>query len=711
MYSIKQLSTLLLTDNARSLLACAGSCVGAKLQQQLSWLKDRSAEVSEIGYRYGVPVQADRAWEVWRPHQVVKQLTTSGAAWKHVQMEVPTSQTSRVNIRSDNPSSLIIMDNCFVKDGADAVQEHHGRGARKDFVVSTTLQPHRGKHHATAWGSAGYSQELLDSYASNELKFDTEKLHSLGLAIGTLQRYAERTGVQIFIEPSVRELVGNKHCMQYTVVDMRHMGDRVRFYSSAFGMPNNHRAQRPGFRDPSPRLPRLLTDVNDVKRFIAEFFMSGTLCVGHRGCLRTPANYIEYLELEQEHLNHIDRQQFTILSCHPASDGCYPWAERCGIHPVTGEVGVGWLTYPEQYRWNNKPSSTLPGATLESGPLEQDRRWSAGRLDHPVVTLRFQTPREMFQHLTKDLRDNFPNRPFVGMDTEGKDPIAKVGFQIYNTTYILGTVTEYDRQVLNDFLDIIIQIEGILVLDRDDGGQDPAGDAFILGDRRQRLSIVNLYAELTRDGRYMPEDAYPLHVEGAEIRRTRSFPVWSHSLIHMLDAAAPTRYFYVKPKGIHHISARQEMRSRSKDRGGVASGISRWTQRRVPDEMLVYLATDAVVIRNIALSIYRDVDPQQLRHTQADKGPFHYLLSLRHITGVDPSSYCFPPPGYCPPSPTYSPLPSPSALCHLTATESLPEDEEVFEKLIAAVVEDFAREELDRIRRLGPELARSRIHY
>ena len=60
----------------------------------------------------------------------------------------------------------------------------------------------------------------------------------------------------------------------------------------------------------------------------------------------------------------------------------------------------------------------------------------------------------------------------------------------------------------------------------------------------------------------------------------------------MLDAVAPTRYFYVKPKGIYWVDAQQKQ-----------DGRSRWEQRRVPDEMLVYAATDAIITRNILKAV------------------------------------------------------------------------------------------------------------
>jgi hypothetical protein len=61
----------------------------------------------------------------------------------------------------------------------------------------------------------------------------------------------------------------------------------------------------------------------------------------------------------------------------------------------------------------------------------------------------------------------------------------------------------------------------------------------------------------------------------------------------MLDATAPTRYFYIKPKGIYWADAEQKQ-----------NGHSRWEQRRVPDEMLVYAATDAIITRNILKAIH-----------------------------------------------------------------------------------------------------------
>eukprot|EP00966_Prymnesium_polylepis_P163090 3769354-Prymnesium_polylepis.1 len=47
--------------------------------------------------------------------------------------------------------------------------------------------------------------------------------------------------------------------------------------------------------------------------------------------LRPPANYLEYIEAEQEQLPTHSRQEFTIFSSPPCPDGNHPWADRHGV--------------------------------------------------------------------------------------------------------------------------------------------------------------------------------------------------------------------------------------------------------------------------------------------------------------------------------------------------------------------------------------------
>ena len=217
--------------------------------------------------------------------------------------------------------------------------------------------------------------------------------------------------------------------------------------------------------------------------------------------------------------------------------------------------------------------------------------------------------------LTNDLIRHFPGRPLVGMDSEGKRPIAKVQLAIYNSVYILDVSTASGEQELDTFLQAICRAKGIIALDRDlqEGAPPEEQDAFLLRNVRNHLEVVDLYDELTRNG-WMPEDSYayepvcgsrthlqpqpphfPAHMprdDTPQLRRVGKCPVWSASLTMMLDAVAPTRYFYIKPKGIYWVDAQQKQ-----------DGRSRWEQRRVPDEMLVYAATDAIITRNILKAV------------------------------------------------------------------------------------------------------------
>jgi hypothetical protein len=58
---------------------------------------------------------------------------------------------------------------------------------------------------------------------------------------------------------------------------------------------------------------------------------------------------------------------------------------------------------------------------------------------------------EMLQQLTKTWIRYFPDRPMVGMDSEGKNPIAKVQLAIYNSVYILDVSTARGQQDLDSF--------------------------------------------------------------------------------------------------------------------------------------------------------------------------------------------------------------------------------------------------------------------
>ena len=89
----------------------------------------------------------------------------------------------------------------------------------------------------------------------------------------------------------------------------------------------------------------------------------------------------------------------------------------------------------------------------------------------------------------------------------------------------------------------------------------------------------------------------------------------------LLDAVAPTLYFYIKPKGIYWTDAEQKQ-----------SGRSRWEQRRVPDEILVYAATDAIMARNILKAIYSRLDTgaEQTSAARREHLPLPAKAFLRH---------------------------------------------------------------------------------
>ena len=245
------------------------------------------------------------------------------------------------------------------------------------------------------------------------------------------------------------------------------------------------------------------------------------------------------------------------------------------------------------------------------------------------MTLRDATLTEMLQQLTKDLVRYFPGRPMVGMDSEGKSPIAKVQLAIYSSVYILDVSTARGQQDLDKFLQAICCAKGIIALDRDlhEGAPHEEQDAFLLRNVRSQLEVVDLYVELTRN-RWMPEDSYAYEpVSGSrpddppQLRRVGNRPVWSASLIMMLDAVAPTRYFYVKPKGIYWVDAKQDQ-----------NGRSRWEQRCVPDEMLVYAATDAIITRNILKAVRSSNELHTCQRQDDDIPSLMFILS--RVTGI-----------------------------------------------------------------------------
>eukprot|EP00966_Prymnesium_polylepis_P252336 5833642-Prymnesium_polylepis.1 len=57
----------------------------------------------------------------------------------------------------------------------------------------------------------------------------------------------------------------------------------------------------------------------------------GALSCAVGGGLRPPANYLEYIEAEQEHLPAHSRQKITIFSAPHCPDGNHPWADRHGV--------------------------------------------------------------------------------------------------------------------------------------------------------------------------------------------------------------------------------------------------------------------------------------------------------------------------------------------------------------------------------------------
>eukprot|EP00966_Prymnesium_polylepis_P037103 861241-Prymnesium_polylepis.1 len=101
----------------------------------------------------------------------------------------------------------------------------------------------------------------------------------------------------------------------------------------------------------------------------------------------------------------------------------------------------------------------------------------------------------------EDFIRHFPGRPLVGMDSEGKGPIAKVQLAIYSCTtlsiYILDVSTASGKHNFNKFLDAIRHAEGIIALERDfnNGSPPEEQDAFLLRDMRPHLTVIDLYAE------------------------------------------------------------------------------------------------------------------------------------------------------------------------------------------------------------------------
>mmetsp|Transcript_44822 Transcript_44822/g.132393 ORF Transcript_44822/g.132393 Transcript_44822/m.132393 type:complete len:165 (-) Transcript_44822:322-816(-) len=104
---------------------------------------------------------------------------------------------------------------------------------------------------------------------------------------------------------------------------------------------------------------------------------------------RPPANYLEYIEAEQEHLPANSRQKFTIFSAPlPA-----PTEITLGLTTTDHGVGGGWKECFEQYPACKQSASTIrPGCSSGwDSPLSKDtRQWSAGRLNQPVVHARLR---------------------------------------------------------------------------------------------------------------------------------------------------------------------------------------------------------------------------------------------------------------------------------------------------------------------------------
>ena len=145
-----------------------------------------------------------------------------------------------------------------------------------------------------------------------------EEPFTLGQAIGLLQRFTARTGIQFFFQPEIRR-DGARNFVQYRLIDIRYVGAPVRFFSGPGGAPNVHSSPLDWRLNPNHYpLPRLLTDKSDVRSFIEDTLESGVLRDGPHSGLRPPANYLEYIEAEQEHLPSQSRQGFTIHLLRPS---------------------------------------------------------------------------------------------------------------------------------------------------------------------------------------------------------------------------------------------------------------------------------------------------------------------------------------------------------------------------------------------------------
>ena len=118
-----------------------------------------------------------------------------------------------------------------------AVVVQSGNDARKNFIVSTVIPPQGRRQHLIAYGCAGFTQELLEQHAAAELK--VEEPFTLGNAIGLLQRFTARTGIQLFFRPEIRKN-GKDLFVQYRIIDIRFVGVTVRFVSGPGGAPNVH---------------------------------------------------------------------------------------------------------------------------------------------------------------------------------------------------------------------------------------------------------------------------------------------------------------------------------------------------------------------------------------------------------------------------------------------------------------------------------------
>ena len=160
--------------------------------------------------------------------QLVKQLTRrshgeNSCKWRCLRHKPLKSTSGRLS------QPFTTMEIRLVKDSAAAVEEQHGRDARQDFVVSTTIFPKGKRSSEVAYGCAGYSRTLLEQHAADEICLEGEI--TLGRAIGLLQRFTARTGIQLFIQPEIRSCCGARHSVKFRLSDMRYIGSPVRFFS------------------------------------------------------------------------------------------------------------------------------------------------------------------------------------------------------------------------------------------------------------------------------------------------------------------------------------------------------------------------------------------------------------------------------------------------------------------------------------------------